>query len=88
MAALYFLSVDAVALSAATAKSVLELGTTSAVRARIVEWWVDFDGVTDVGHRFTDELFRVFAKANPQIELVATNTTPRIEALIKSARAG
>jgi hypothetical protein len=30
----------------------------------------------------------VFAKANPQIELVAINTTPRIEALIKSARAG
>ena len=49
---------------------------------------IDFDGVTDVGHGFTDELFRVFAKANPQIELVATNTTPRIEALIKSARAG
>lgn len=49
---------------------------------------IDFDGVTDVGHGFTDELFRVFAKANPQIELVAVNTTPRIEALVKSARAG
>jgi anti-sigma regulatory factor (Ser/Thr protein kinase) len=48
---------------------------------------IDFDGVSDVGHGFTDELFRVFAKANPQIELVATNTTPRIEALVKSARA-
>ena len=43
--------------------------------------------MTDVGHGFTDELFRVFAKANPQIELVAVNTTPRIEALVKSARA-
>lgn len=49
---------------------------------------IDFDGVIDVGHGFTDELFRVFAKANPQIELVATNATPRIEALVKSARAG
>jgi len=44
--ALYFLSVDAVALSAATAKSVLELGTSSAVRIKVKEWWVDFDGVT------------------------------------------
>ncbi|KQV53414.1 hypothetical protein ASC95_11790 [Pelomonas sp. Root1217] len=49
---------------------------------------IDFDGVTDVGHGFTDELFRVFAKANPQIELIAVNATPRIEALVKSARAG
>lgn len=46
---------------------------------------IDFDGVTDVGHGFTDELFRVFARANPQIELVATNATPRILALVKSA---
>ncbi|HEV6965692.1 STAS-like domain-containing protein [Roseateles sp.] len=49
---------------------------------------IDFEGVTDVGHGFTDELFRVFAKAHPQIELVATNATPRIEALVKSARGG
>ena len=47
---------------------------------------IDFDGVTDVGHGFTDELFRVFAKANPQIELVAINTSPHIAALVKSAR--
>ncbi|PZP32834.1 MAG: hypothetical protein DI603_09120 [Roseateles depolymerans] len=49
---------------------------------------IDFDGVTDVGHGFTDELFRVFAKAHPQIELVPTNMTPRIAALVKSARSG
>ena len=44
--ALYFLSVDAVALVAATAKSVLELGASSTDRVKIKEWWVDFDGVT------------------------------------------
>lgn len=49
---------------------------------------IDFDGVTDVGHGFTDELFRVFAKAHPQIELVPINASPRIEALVRSARAG
>lgn len=49
---------------------------------------IDFDGVADVGHGFTDELFRVFARAHPQVELVAVNAGPRIEALVKSARAG
>ena len=49
---------------------------------------IDFDGVADVGHGFTDELFRVFARAHPQVELVALNASPRIEALVKSARAG
>jgi hypothetical protein len=43
---LYVVSVDAVALSAATAKSVLELGTSASDRVKIVEWWVNFDGVT------------------------------------------
>lgn len=42
----YVMSVDAIALSAATAKSVLELGTSSACRAMIKEWWVEFDGTT------------------------------------------
>lgn len=43
---LYFLSVDAIALSAATAKSVLEIASSSTVRVKIKEWWCDFDGVT------------------------------------------
>lgn len=43
---LYVVTVDALALAAATAKSVLELGTSSAVRIKIKEWWVEFDGVT------------------------------------------
>jgi len=44
--ALYTFSVDGVSLSAATAKSVIELGTASSDRARIVSWWVEFDGAT------------------------------------------
>jgi hypothetical protein len=43
--ALYSISIDAIALAAAAAKSVLELGTTATVRAKIIQWWVDFDGV-------------------------------------------
>lgn len=44
--ALYCLSVDAVALAAATAKTLVELGTASTDRLRIVQWWVEFDGIT------------------------------------------
>lgn len=44
--ALYSMSVDAIALVAATAKSVAELGSSSTVRIRIIEWSVTFDGVT------------------------------------------
>ena len=46
MGALFVVSVDAIALSATVAKSVLEIGSSSAVRVKIKEWWVDFDGVT------------------------------------------
>jgi anti-sigma regulatory factor (Ser/Thr protein kinase) len=49
---------------------------------------IDFDGVGEVGHGFTDELFRVFARANPGVELVAVNASARVEALIRSARGG
>lgn len=43
---MYVVSVDAVALVAATAKSVLEIATPADVRVWIKEWWVEFDGVT------------------------------------------
>lgn len=44
--ALYTLSVDGIALAAATAKTIAELGTAATARAKIVEWSVTFDGVT------------------------------------------
>nr|WP_295081714.1 DUF4325 domain-containing protein [uncultured Roseateles sp.] len=47
---------------------------------------INFDGVSDVGHGFTDELFRVFARAHPQVELLPTHMTARTAALIKSAQ--
>ncbi len=47
---------------------------------------VSFEGVEDVGHGFTDELFRVFARAHQEVELVPTHMTPRIEALVRSAQ--
>ncbi len=47
---------------------------------------ISFEGVEDVGHGFADELFRVFGRAHPEVELVPTHTTPRIAALIRSAQ--
>jgi len=43
---LYSITVDAIALTAATAKTCIELGTASTDRAQLVAWWADFDGVT------------------------------------------
>lgn len=42
----YSMSVDAIALSAATAKTIAELGFASSNRGRIIDWSVTFDGVT------------------------------------------
>lgn len=42
----FFVSVDAIALVAATAKTVLQIATPSATDIRISEVWIGFDGVT------------------------------------------
>jgi len=42
----YWLSVDAIALSASTAKSVLEIAAGSNDPVSIVEWWGEFDGTS------------------------------------------
>lgn len=47
---------------------------------------LDFDGLADVGHGFTDELFRVFGTQHPELELVPVNMAPRVAAMIGSVR--
>lgn len=42
----FMVSVDQVALVAATAKTILEIATASTSTAIPIEWWVEFDGVT------------------------------------------
>jgi STAS-like domain of unknown function (DUF4325)/Histidine kinase-like ATPase domain len=44
---------------------------------------VDFRGVGEVGQGFIDELFRVWQEAHPETRLVATNTNPAIDALMR-----
>jgi anti-sigma regulatory factor (Ser/Thr protein kinase) len=47
----------------------------------------DFEGVESIGQAFADEIFRVFARSHPGMELVPTNASPRVQQSINSARA-
>ncbi len=48
---------------------------------------VDFSGIADIGHGFADELFRVFPRAHPALELVPVGMAPRVAAMIASVQA-
>ena len=45
---------------------------------------LDFDGVEDVGPSFIDEVFRVYARANPQVKLQPTRANERVGKLLGS----
>jgi anti-sigma regulatory factor (Ser/Thr protein kinase) len=47
---------------------------------------LDFEGVSTIGHSYADEIFRVFANANPTIELIAINTNDEVTAVVNQAR--
>ena len=47
---------------------------------------VDFSGIADVGHGFADELFRVFGRCHPGLELVPVGMAPRVLAMVDSVR--
>lgn len=47
---------------------------------------LDFDGLADIGHSFVDELFRVFGRQHPGLELVPVNMAPRVAAMVASVR--
>lgn len=46
---------------------------------------LDFEGVRTIGQAFADEIFRVFALAHPEVELVATKTLPEVQQMIRRA---
>jgi hypothetical protein len=58
--------------------------TTRLERFHEVE--LDFDGITEVGQGFVDELFRVWARAHPETRLVPTNMSPIVERMMGRAR--
>lgn len=49
---------------------------------------IDFDGLDAIGHGFADELFRVFAREQPGVELVPVAAAPRVAEMLRTVRAG
>lgn len=49
---------------------------------------LDFDGVAVIGQGFADEVFRVFAREHPDIELIPVHTTPAVGQMVMRALAG
>lgn len=45
---------------------------------------LDFGGVAAIGHGFADELFRVFRREHPQVELQAKKMAPAVSAMVAS----
>lgn len=46
---------------------------------------LDFDGVDAIGQAFADEVFRVFARKNPQIKLSSINMTDDVKRMVQAA---
>ncbi len=47
---------------------------------------LDFNGVENIGPTFADEIFRVFARENPGVEIVTVNTVPAVQRMIQRAQ--
>ena len=46
---------------------------------------LDFSDVTTIGQAFADEIFRVFAQAHPEVELVPVHAVPEVQQMIRRA---
>lgn len=47
---------------------------------------LDFQSVDSIGQAFSDEIFRVFARKNPQISIVSVNVNQAVERAIRAAK--
>ncbi|MGI8741794.1 MAG: STAS-like domain-containing protein [Bryobacteraceae bacterium] len=47
----------------------------------------DFEGVETIGQAFADEIFRVFARSHPEIDVVAIKANTEVQGMINAARA-
>lgn len=54
---------------------------------RFDEVLLDFAGVKNVGQAFADEIFRVFAKQHPSINLISINANEQVTSMIRRAKA-
>ena len=44
---------------------------------------LDFTGVKTIGQAFADEIFRIYRRNNPEVEIIAINTNEQIEKMIR-----
>jgi anti-sigma regulatory factor (Ser/Thr protein kinase) len=49
---------------------------------RFKDVYLDFSGIETIGQAFADEIFRVFRRDNPTVNLKPTNLNPEIQAMI------
>ena len=68
---MYSITVDGIALTAGTAKTVLEVGTGSISRACIIAWWAEFDGATSTAVPVKIEAQRASAAVTTATSLTA-----------------
>lgn len=47
---------------------------------------LDFSGISNIGHGFADELFRVFTREHPALELHPVGMSPQVAAMVASVR--
>lgn len=47
---------------------------------------LDFAGVETIGQAFTDEIFRIFVRSHPEVEIVPIHTNPEVAAAIQAVR--
>lgn len=47
---------------------------------------LDFENVTSIGQAFADEIFRVFAKQNPEIQMHPLHMSEDVEKMVKAAK--
>jgi hypothetical protein len=43
---------------------------------------LDFAGINNIGQAFADEIFRVFAKQHPEVQIVTFNVPPDVRDMI------
>jgi hypothetical protein len=47
---------------------------------------IDFSGIGQLGHGFADEMFRVFSRQHPAVELMPVGMSSQVAAMIDSVR--
>ena len=47
---------------------------------------LDFEGISEIGQAFADEIFRVFARQHPKVKLMALNESDQVKRMISRAQ--